>query len=187
MKFFFRSKDKTRPTETAKQQKATYKVSMTGKDYSDMRRNDVALKVWLPESLEDQLGELTSYLDTSMSDLLRQILFQHLYGRYDLIGLVERQKFTPESSPYSGVRLSIAPLPLGSKPIPQPPPRKVAGVKVFIPERMRSDLHTLAEAKYQTLSEYVRLVIINHLFGALHSMGIQTTPPDNMEEGIVQF
>jgi len=183
MNFFFRSKDNARPTETARQQKATYKVSMTGSNYSEMRRNDVTLKVWLPESVEQQLGELTSYLNTSLSDLIRQILFQHLYGRYDLIGLVERQKFNPEEIPYDGIRFSIAPSAPGTP--PPPPPKKVAGVKVFIPERMRKDLDTLAGTKYQTISEYVRLVILNHLFGALQTAGILPAPASDIAEGIV--
>lgn len=180
MRFFFRKKDEVPPIEAAKQQKATYKVNMTGHDYSDMRTCDVTLKVWLPESVEKQLGELTAYLNTSLSDLIRQILFQHLYGRYDLIGLVERQKFDQEN-PYGGVRFSVSPSKAGSQPPPVPP--KVAGVKVFIPERMRNDLDSLAGAKFQTISEYVRLVILNHLFGALHAAGIPTTPPDSIKDG----
>jgi hypothetical protein len=191
MNFFSRSKDNARPIDAVKQQRVEHKVSMTGKDYSDMQKCSVTLKVWLPESVEKQLGELTSYLNTSLSDLIRQILFQHLYGRYDLIGLVERQKFDPEKpdDPYSGVRFSIgAAAPSNDsfrslRPIAEPP-RKIAGVKVFIPERMRKDLDAMAGKKFQTISEYVRLVILNHLFGTLHSSGIQTTAPGNVEEGI---
>lgn len=181
MNFFFRSKDKARPIDSIKQQRVAYKVNMTGKDYSDMPQNNVTLKVWLPESVETQLGELTSYLNTSLSDLIRQILFQHLYGRYDLIGLVERQKFDPEK-PYEGVRFSVS---SAAPSATQPTPKKVAGVKVFIPERMRKDLDILAGAKYQTISEYVRLVILNHLFGTLHSPSIKSVAPGNFDEGIV--
>ena len=148
MNFFFRSKDTARPIEAVRQQRVEYKVNMTGKDYSGMQKCNVTLKVWLPESIETKLGELTSYLNTSLSDLIRQILFQHLYGRYDLIGLVERQKFDPEKPdvPYSGVRFSVAaPAPVSShQPAPPPPPppvqQKIAGVKVFIPDKMRKDL-----------------------------------------------
>ncbi len=34
---------------------------------------------------------MTTFLDTSISDYVRQILFIHLYGRYDLLGLLEEQ------------------------------------------------------------------------------------------------
>lgn len=37
------------------------------------------------------LDEMTTFLDTSISDYVRQILFIHLYGRYDLLGLLEEQ------------------------------------------------------------------------------------------------
>ena len=191
MNFFFRSKDNQRPIDAVKQQRVAYKVRMTDREYTDMRQCNITLKVWLPESVEAQLGELTSYLNTSLSDLIRQILFQHLYGRYDLIGLVERQKFDPEQpdKPYSGARFSLGPAStkssaLPEKPVQPPPPKKIAGVKVFIPERMRKDLEILAGAKYQNISEYVRLVILNHLFGAFHSTGIQATVPSNADEGI---
>ena len=113
--------------------------------------------------------------------MIRQILFQHLYGRYDLIGLVERQKYDPVK-PYSASRFSISPS--ASSSIPTPTPKKVAGVKVFIPERMRNDLDVLAAGKYQTISEYVRLVILNHLFGVLHSSGIKSVAPGDFGEGV---
>jgi predicted DNA-binding protein len=184
MRFFFRKKDEPRPVEAAKKQRAEYKVNMTGSNYSEMRQNDSTLKVWLPEAVEMHLDELTTYLQTSVSDLLRQILFQHLYGRYDLIGLVERQKFNPEE-PYPGIRFSCAPCPPGTlSTSPPPAPKKAVGVKVFIPERMRKDLDNLAGSKHKTISEYVREVLFNHLYGAFHSKGLQTTPPSNADEGI---
>ena len=52
MRFFFRGKDNQRPIDTVKRQQAEYKVSMTGHDYSDMRKCAVTLKVWLPEKVE---------------------------------------------------------------------------------------------------------------------------------------
>ncbi len=180
MRFYARSKDESRPIDQAKQNQKPYKVSMTDRDYTDMQQDTVTLKVWLPESVEQQFGEIMSYLNTSLSDLIRQILFQNLYGRYDLIGLVERHKFD-QNIDYD--------MPLYSRKdivgdIQPPYENKVAGVKVFLPERMKNDLVKLAATKYQTLSEYVRTVIMIHIFGAVDSVNQQSVP-DDFEEGVL--
>jgi hypothetical protein len=177
MRFFFRKKDESRPIDAARRQRDGFVISMAG-DYSDMEKNTATLKVWLPESTERHLEELATYLDTSVSDFIRQILFQHLYGRYDLIGLVERQKRNPDEPdvPFEGAKFSLAPT-------FEPSNNKVAGVKIFIPSRMRIDLEKLSRDKYLTISEYVRLVIMNHLYGTLNSAAISFTVPQLADEG----
>ena len=179
MRFYSRSKDESRPIDQTKQSQKPYNVSMTDRDYSDMRQDSVTLKVWLPEILEQQLGEMTSYLNTSLSDLIRQILFQHLYGRYDLVGLIERQKHI-EDKDFDMPRYSIKDR---VEDVPSPYQNKVAGVKVYMPERMKKDLEQLAAVKYQTLSEYVRSVIMTHLFGVVNADDTQSTLTENIEEG----
>lgn len=180
MRFFLRNKDEARPIDAVKQQRSGYKISMTDNDYSDMRQNTVTLKVWLSESVEERLGELTSYLNTSLSDFIRQILFQHLYGRYDLIGLVERDKYDSEKSFEMPL---FSPRQHSENTTPSPPPKKVAGIKIFIPEQMKKDLEALAGAKHQTISEYVRTVILTHLFGVIHPTDTVNPPLDIFEDG----
>ena len=178
MRFFFRKKDEPRPIVATKRQRDGFVIGMEG-NYSDMEKNTATLKVWLPESTERHLDELATYLDTSVSDFIRQIIFQHLYGRYDLIGLVERQKQKPDKPdvPFEGVKFSLPNTQIAEL------NRKVASVKIHIPDRMRSDLERLASTKYMTISEYVRLVIMNHLYGTLNSAAISFTVPPLADEG----
>ena len=86
MKFFHRKKDSTRPSDNSR---ACIKLS--GRNYAELKECDVALKMWLSEPVERMIEEMCSFVDTSSSDLVRQILFIHLYGRYDLFGLIELQ------------------------------------------------------------------------------------------------
>lgn len=183
MDFFVRGKGNIRPVHSLSYQRREFKVAMTGRDYSELKECSLTLKVWLPEEVEVQLGELTWYLNTSLSDLVRQILFQHLYGRYDLIGLVERQKFAFES-PYAGVCSSVSEYGDQEDKYGEGFRPKIAGIKVFIPEQMRDDLKSLADAKHKTISEYVRNVIVNHLFGAIPFPGSTAKPPKDSDEGV---
>ena len=71
MKLFWRSKDKLSPAELRKKEKLPYNITMTGVNYGELFYCQVALKIWLPESIEIKLGEITNFLDTSISDFIR--------------------------------------------------------------------------------------------------------------------
>ncbi len=46
--------------------------------------------IWLPEIVRNPLEEMCSYVDSTLLDIIRQTLIIYLYGRYDLMALVER-------------------------------------------------------------------------------------------------
>lgn len=190
MWFFRRSKDKPTPVEERKQSSRPFKISMTERDYGEMFHCDVAMKVWLPESIELQLSEITDFLDIPVSDFVRQILFQHLYGRYDLLGHVERKLFTFDDPDHvqSRVRFALARIEVDEVPpepmnaaAKTPPEPKIAALRVNIPQRMKTDLLHLAGKKHLTISHYARNVIVAHLLG--HQDTIPSAPPD-VDEGI---
>jgi len=83
MRFFFRKKDQPQPEQKPRE----YYVRLSGRNFDELDQCDVSLKFWLSESLEKHIDEMCSFQNTSASDLIRQILFVHLYGRYDLFGL----------------------------------------------------------------------------------------------------
>ena len=202
MKFFWRSKDKSTPIAERKKEQLPFKIAMTGVNYEgDLFQCDVALKIWLPESIEANLDEISDFLNISVSDFIRQIIFLHLYGRYNLLGYVERHMFmfTDPDWVVTSTRYSLAirpasettSAPLQPPQIPQPDIPKVVvrepaeepkinGRKVFIPTRMKEDLLVLAQKKHHPLSEYTRRVIITHLFGHQDSF---PTPPAGVQEG----
>jgi predicted DNA-binding protein len=175
MRFFFRKKDQPRHVEPP----VTYHVQLSGRNYEELEECDVALKFWLPESIEKKIDEMSSVQNTSTSDLVRQILFIHLYGRYDLFGLVERKgsAFTLRQPPmYSRVRQ----VPDPDAPPPKPVEKSIADFKVWIPAKMKADIQALAQKAGKKPSLYVRQVIVTHLFGHVppEGMAIDMLPPD---------
>jgi predicted DNA-binding protein len=152
MKFFFRHKDDTYPGRKDKE----YAISQTGRDFLWLETNDASLKFRLSEEQEQMLDEMTTFLDISLSDLVRQILFVHLYGRYDLLGLLEQKMPSLEE----GRVIAYAP--------PEEPTARIgntADIKVFLPRVMKDDLTFLAKNEGMTLSKYVRTVVVTHLTG----------------------
>jgi hypothetical protein len=173
MRFFSRKKDQSRPVKPP----APYRIKLSGRNYEELEACDVALKFWLPESVEKKIDEMCSFQDTSASDLIRQILFIYLYGRYELFGLIERQNQTFQLS--KRPMFALAP---GTRLLPsQPPEKNLADVKVWVPAKMKNDLLTLAGQAGKMPSLYVREVIFTHLFGNVPPEGISA---EEVTEGI---
>lgn len=146
-----------------------YTITQTDRDYSDLlEQGDVAIKFWLPELMDTVLNELCCKFDTSRSDLIRQTLFTYLYGRYDLIGFVERNDRHYQLN--GTVKFSRAPRSPDSVSEPEPDIMQDMGkntedLKVWIPLRMKGDIQKLAEKASISLSEMIREIIISALFG----------------------
>lgn len=103
------------------------------------------------------LDEMTTFLDTSISDYVRQILFIHLYGRYDLLGLLEEQ--LPALQEGRGAIIAGPPDEFPGRSLNK------ADIKVWLPRVMKDDLTFLAKREGMTLSKYVRTIIATHLTG----------------------
>jgi hypothetical protein len=153
MKFFFRRKDETCPHQNSKQ----YSIALSERDYTLIDENNAPLKFRLNETLERMIDEICTFLDISASDFIRQALFIHLYGRYDLLGLLERQFPTLQEG--REVIVSGPPESSSSR------TANVADFKVWLPRVMKDDLQFLAESEGKTLSRYIREVITTHLTG----------------------
>jgi hypothetical protein len=50
-------------------------------NFKDFEKADAALKVWLPQVLSDRVNWLSKTRDVSRPDVVRALLFEHLYGR----------------------------------------------------------------------------------------------------------
>lgn len=159
MKFFSRRKDDPYPHQKGKE----HHISLTERDFFWLNENDAPLKFRLPEEQELMINEICSFLDISASDFIRQVLFMHLYGRYDLLGLLERQ--LPTLNEGREVCPSAPPEPSSAKVTPSQRPKNVADFKVWLPRAMKDDLALLAREEEMTLSRYVRTVVVTHLIG----------------------
>lgn len=160
MRFFFRKKDDSRAAIPRQE----HVITMTNRDFSDLDDDKAALKFWIPESVETMMDELSSKFDTSTSDSYRQMLFIHLYGRYDLTGLLERQdhRFALNEEPFYSIDFTAL-----TNTVPTPEEKSIADVKVWVPLKMKNDLQFLANRKGVKLSRYVRSVLMDQLLGHL--------------------
>lgn len=167
MKFFFRKKDERKTYEFAPRTE----ISLSGRAYNRFQDRDCAIKIWVPESAKTKIDEICSYLDTSASDFIRQVLFVHIYGRTDFLGLTQmRHPSIVDSHISTGIRFSTPPsdgLPFTMQQ-PVAPKQKIdSSFKVWVPAKFSSDLGTLAIRHGETISSYVRKVFLTHLFGTL--------------------
>jgi len=152
------------------EQESVLHITMTDRDYSALLEyGDVAIKFWLPELMGTMLEQSCSVLDTSRSDLIRQILFTYLYGKYDWLGMYERRETHYQLRPESSPLFSRSPSPEAvAKPAPNMMKdlgKNTEDLKVWIPRKMKEDIQVLADKFSISLSEMVREIIISTLIG----------------------
>lgn len=161
-----------------------YSISTTGRSYDDFDINDIAIKIWLPEVLITAFDEMANFTSTSKSCLLRQTLFSYLYGRYDLMGLIERgdHRFALNGRAlYSRQSIKSS----DETPIINRTPelgKNTEDVKVWIPSQIKSDLQKLADESGYTLSHFIREALISTLFGHTY-----LAEPEKLEKFKIRF
>jgi len=147
-------------------------ITMTDRNYSELLEyGDVAIKFWLPDMVGIMLSQSCRFANTTRSDFIRQNLFIYLYGRYDLMGLLEQRDQYYRLDPPSRTLYSKSATPKGDL-IAEPEPdimqdlgKNIEDLKVWIPRKMKEDIRTLADKAAISLSEMIREIIISMLFG----------------------
>jgi hypothetical protein len=147
-------------------------ITMTDRDYADLlETGDVALKFWLPDLVGIMLDQSCKFANTTRSDFIRQNLFIYLYGRYDLMGLLEQRNHYYRLDPPSRMMFSRSAAPK-SDTVSEPEPdimqdlgKNTEDLKVWIPVKMKEDIQKLADKASISLSEMIREIIISTLFG----------------------
>ena len=139
-------------------------------NFSLFRNNDNVIKIKLPESIQDLLGELDSKRQINRSQLVRELLFGYVYGWY-LLELMYQQK---EGFYWdSGVLFSRSASSDDKKPELESIPYNLApelgkniyDLKVWLPDALVSELNILAERTSVTTSHFCREVIVGALMG----------------------
>ena len=155
-------------------------ITQTDRDYSELlERGDVAIKFWLPELMGTILDETCGLIDTTRSDLIRQVLFTYLYGRYDWLGMFERRAAFYQLNPVPLVFYqtdwmedeSESETVVHEPEITKDMGKNIADLKVWIPRKMKEDIQILAAKAGITLSEMIREVIISTLIGHTYLSG----------------
>ena len=148
-------------------------IVMSGRPYNrDYAERDTGLTLWLKPSLVEKINQACVYLDISRSDFLRQILFVHLYGRIDFLGLLQtRNPIAMNEHSDTGVVRSASPaVDTGVKAVKakdKGPEQNTSSVKIWVPAQLKADLEELATSSSESMSSYARNVISSHLMGHL--------------------
>lgn len=132
-------------------------------DFDEFASNDTYIKVALPELVDSVIDTLSTRHESSRPDVVRATLFRHLYGSlaYDDFLVWKREAATHKAAegntgPLLSPKRGISLYDIG---------KSTSNIKYWIPARMKEDLQTVASSSGQTLSVYVRLLLIRDFLG----------------------
>jgi hypothetical protein len=160
---------------------------------AEFERDDAVLKLWLPAVLSDRLNWLSTRLDASRQDILRALLFEHIYGRVAYEALkaeVKRREIRADADQTrwlgennaSADRAITAALHASSAGYAQLSRSRHTMVdleylgksaddfKLHLPARLKRDLASIARKHGLTQSSYARKLLVQMLLGdAVHT------------------
>lgn len=143
-------------------------------NFDHFDQHDRALKFWLPEPAREALEDLAKRQGQSMSELLRQFLFQHCYGVYAHVLLIDKRDAAKKAADAEGASFSRTEIMFsrkGYQPTKDPTywvpelGKNVTSLKIWMSTQMYSDLEALALHSKITVSQYVREIVISRLLG----------------------
>ena len=166
---------------TQKTQENASLVAPPSLDFTLFASNDAFIKVWLPERIENVLDKLSADQKASRPDVLRAILFQHVYGvlAYEQFLEWKRLKDEREQCFYQSA-------------VPDPGPalfsrsrssmevlgKSTSNLKFWLPVALKEDLLGVAASNGLGVSDYVRLTLARVLLGEKFVAGWRRTLQD---------
>ena len=141
-------------------------------DWEGMNIDDAAVKIWIPEVLDQCLGALGVRFEQSKSDLARNGLMMHVHGRlvfeqlvanrlWKLTRRVEREQIIKYSMEGIGARLEDDSRPAYIKAFG----KNTCDIKVWMPVSLKESLANLGYESGQTASEYMRRALTAYYLG----------------------
>lgn len=153
-------------------------------NFKDFEKTDASLKVWLPQVLSDRVNWLSKARDVSRPDVIRALLFEHLYGRVAYEAFVKyaaqkraevelklaRQNLSATDGPYDLVRgfKSVEVLFSTSRNTQidlQHLGKSVDDIHVSLPLQLKLDLEAIGHMHRLSASGYVRKMLVLQLLG----------------------
>jgi hypothetical protein len=130
------------------------------RDYENLNRQDCQLRVWLPDPAKRALEEICEINEMSMTVYLTEYFAMYLFGHHELLRMRAREKGLYEPKPV--VRYNLEPTG-----VPMEPDlgKNIFALKIWIPEKIKGGLRSLAVHAGVTLGEFSRALISAHLFG----------------------
>lgn len=141
-------------------------------DFRNFEKDDASIKVWLPQILVDRVNWMSKEKDVSRPDVIRALLFEHLYGRvaYEALTKYSRQKDADAILAYARLygrppsEIICSPR-RGTKYDLEHIGKSVDDIEVKIPRELKIDLDTLACTYNLSASSYVRKMLVLQLLG----------------------
>ena len=127
--------------------------------------NDVYIKLWMPEKIVTAIDILSVKHDVSRPDILRWIFFEHGYGRELFAGLCAHAETLKATGKDSGVLFSHVQTQTERSVNQRFLGKANEPVKLWLPGPLQSTLQVLADSKDEALSDYLRSMLVRHLYG----------------------
>ena len=145
-------------------------------DLSVFARNDACIKLWLPEKLTQALAQLSGATGQSRPDVLRWLLFEHVYGRpaFETLKVWKQQRDLEErrrreaAADGSPVQIKFSPARVHTAErtvTAQLLGKSVEDFKLWLPAALKQELQTLATLESLELSDYLRKTLVRILLG----------------------
>lgn len=136
------------------------------RDYEGLNEQNAQLRMWLPEPAKLALDQIAEVEGVSMTVYLIEFFTTYLYGRHALLLMRATRTgiYEPSMTKKSmmGVRQEEAPS-LG---------KNIFALKIFLPEKIKDGIATLAMAAGISLGEFCRMLICGHVFGQEYGLSI---------------
>lgn len=133
-------------------------------DLDHVTKQEVAIKIWLPISIARTLKWVAEYQGVSQSNWIRQRLFAYMYGSAAMLA----REIRARRDGHDEVRFARGPVDRNvGRYVYQVPQlgKNTVAFKVWVSQRMRDDLTTLAVHAGTRLSPFVREAIAGDLLG----------------------
>lgn len=141
-------------------------------DLSVFGINNACIKLWLPEKLTLALDSLSASHSMSRPDVLRHLLFEHVYGRPALEQLKDWKRRKDEEDAARAraeqephVQFSPARAPAERTITAQLLGKSVEDFKLWLPCPLKAELEALATLEELGLSDYLRKTLVRILLG----------------------
>ena len=146
-------------------------------DFAPFENNNASIKLWMPEKIITSIDILSLKHKVSRPDTLRWVFFEHAFGRELFVGLCaysEALKAIEAGELRYSLKHIDQDIPKFLRKEAEETTRSVnqrflgkatEDVKLWLPSPLKSSLQELAANKDDALSDYLRAVLVRHLFG----------------------
>jgi len=146
--------------------------------------NDAVIKLWLPERLLAGIDVLSCEHNVSRPDVVRWLLFEHVFGRIEFVHLRRRDRGEVEDAPLFSLRRDVVTRAravrvrfLG---------KSVSDLKLELPSALKNGLEELACRRDEPTSAYVRRALAQELLSESDYLDWQNGHSTPVEQAVDQ-